>query len=103
MKIRSLIREKKQTEISLSIIKEMNKLSLKNNSKFVLLFLEDFNDDRSKKYDLFLKNNNINHIKCLMPKGQKYIVQGDGHPNGLSHYVIGKCIDKKIKINSLIQ
>ncbi len=103
MKIRSLLRERKQTEISLSIIKEMNELSLINNSKFVLLFLEDFNDDRFKEYDLFLTSNNINHIKCLMPKGQKYIVPGDGHPNDLSHYEIGKCVDQKIKSNNLIQ
>ena len=34
---KSFIREKKQTEISLNIINEMNKLSSNNNSKFVFM------------------------------------------------------------------
>jgi len=100
MKVRSLFREKKQTEISLAIINEMNKLSLKNNSKFVLLILDEFYDNRSNEYYSFLKNKNIPYIKCLIPKGQKYGVPGDGHPNKLSHSEIGECINQKIKLNS---
>ena len=100
MKVRSLFREKKQTEISLAIIEEMNKLSLKNNSKFLLLILEEFHDNRSNAYYSFLKNKNINYIKCLMPQGQKYVVAGDGHPNELSHNEIGECANQKIKFNN---
>ena len=98
MKVRSLFREKKQTEISLAIISEMNKLSLKNNSKFVLLILEEFHDDRSKEYDLFLKKNNISFVKCLVPKGEKFSVLGEGHPSELSHQSISECIYHKLKI-----
>lgn len=98
MKIKSLFREKKQTEISLSIINEMNKLSLKNNSEFVLLKLESFHNALSKDYDLFLNNNNISFIECPMPKGQKFVVFGDGHPNKLSHKKISECIYQKLQI-----
>ena len=45
---------------------------------------------------LFLKANNIASIKCLMPKGKKYQVPGEGHPNGNSHYIIYECIQKII-------
>jgi len=100
MKVRSLFREKVQTEISLAIIDEMNKLSLKNNSKFLLLILEDFHDNRSNEYYSFLKNKNILYIKCLMPQGQEYVVPGDGHPNRLSHNKIGECINQKLKLNN---
>ena len=74
----------------------MNDLTLKKNGEFTLLFLEDFNDFRSRKYDTFLKANNISSIKCLMPKGKKYQVPGEGHPNGNSHYIIYECIQKKL-------
>ena len=98
MKVKSLFREKKQTDISLSIINEMNEISLKNNSKFILLILDDFHDERSMVYDLFLKKKNIPFIKCTLPKGQEYIVLGDGHPNELSHKNISECIYKKLKL-----
>jgi hypothetical protein len=98
MKVRSLFREKKKTEISLAIINEMNKLSLKNNSKFVLLMLEEFHDAESKDYDFFLKKNNISFIKCPIGKEQKFNVPGEGHPNKLSHQNISECIYQKIKI-----
>jgi len=98
MKVRSLFREKKQTEISLAIINEMNQLSLKNNSKFVLLQLEEFYDTRSKDYDLFLKSKNISFVKCPMKKGEEFVVPGDGHPNGLSHKKISECIYQKLKL-----
>ena len=100
MKVRSLFREKKQTEISLAIIDEMNKLSLKNNSKFILLIFEEFYDDRSNVYYSFLKDKNIPYIKCLLPKDPKYAVIGDGHPNKLSHSEIGECINIKLKLNN---
>ena len=100
MKVKSLLRENKQTKISFSIINEMNKLSIKNNSKFVLLILEEFYDSRSKDYDLFLKNKKISHIKCLMLKGVNYVVSGDGHPNKLSHEEISKCISQKLKLSN---
>ena len=100
MKVRSLFREKEQTEISLAIIDEMNKLSLKNNSKFILLILEEFYDGRLDEYYTFLKNKNISFIKCPMPKDPKYAVLGDGHPNELSHNKIGECINQKLKLNN---
>ncbi|MEC8529566.1 MAG: hypothetical protein VXY27_01540, partial [Thermoproteota archaeon] len=50
-------REKRQTEISLAIINEMNVLSKENNSKFILLILKDFGDRRKKAYNEFLKKN----------------------------------------------
>ena len=64
MKIRSLFREKKQTQISMSIINEMNKLSLKKDSKFVLLVLEKFSDSKFVDYKIFLKKKNITYIEC---------------------------------------
>jgi hypothetical protein len=100
MKLKSLFREKKQTEISLSIINEMNKLSAKNNSKFILLMLEEFYDNRSNKYNLFLEKKNITFIKCLVPKGEKYKVTGDGHPNKSANVEISECINKKIRLNN---
>jgi len=100
MKVRSMFREKKQTEISLAIINEMNKLSLKNNSKFVLLILKEFHDNRSSDYYSFLKNKNISHIKCQVPQGPQYGVRGDGHPNGLAYSEIGECIYQKLQFNN---
>ena len=100
MKVRSLFREKKQTVISMAIINEMNQLSLKNNSKFVLLILENFHDHRSKDYDKFLSDKNITSIKCTMPQGQKFSVPGDGHPNELSHNKIAGCIHQKLKFEN---
>ena len=100
MKVRSMFREKKQTEISLAIINEMNKLSLKNNSKFVLLILKEFHDNRSSDYYSFLKNKNISYIKCQIPQGPKYGVQGDGHPNELAYSEIGECIYQKLQFNN---
>ena len=99
MKIRSLFREKKQTQISMSIINEMNKLSLKKDSKFVLLVLEKFSDSKFVDYKIFLKKNNITYIECPMPQGQEFVVQGDGHPNDLSHQNVSECIINKLKIN----
>ena len=96
MKIKSSSREKDQTKISLKIIKKMNDLTLKKNGKFILLVLEDFNDNRSLEYNDFLITNNISSIKCLLPKGEEYKVPGEGHPNGSSHSIIYKCIQKKL-------
>ena len=98
MKVKSYRREKIQSEISLEIIRTMNDITLKKNGTFTLLILEDFNDIRSEKYKTFLKSNNINSIKCLMPKGKKFEVPGEGHPNEISHYKISKCIQEKLKI-----
>ena len=98
MKIKSYNREKIQSEISLEIIRIMNDITLKKNGTFTLLILENFNDIRSEKYKTFLKSNNINSIKCLMPKGKKFEVPGEGHPNEISHYEISKCIQEKLKI-----
>jgi len=100
MKVRSLFREKKQTEISLAIIDEMNKLSIKKNSKFTLLILEEFYDSRLNEYYTFLKNKNISFIKCPMSNDPKYGVPGDGHPNELSHNEIAECINHKLKLNN---
>ena len=33
-----------------------------------------------------------------MPKGKKFEVPGEGHPNEISHYKISKCIQEKLKI-----
>jgi hypothetical protein len=100
MKVRSIFREKKQTEISLAIIDEMNNLSLKNNSKFALLILEEFHDIRLNKYYTFLKDKNILLLKCPMSNDPKYGVPGDGHPNELSHNEIGECINQKLRLNN---
>tara|TARA_B110001452_G_scaffold262635_1_gene262934 strand:+ start:1054 stop:2058 length:1005 start_codon:yes stop_codon:yes gene_type:complete len=100
MKSKSLLREKKQTKISLKIINEMQKLTLRNNSKFVLLFLEEFNDNRSYQYDSFLNEKKISHVKCLMPRGKKFMVPGEGHPNELSHEIISNCIYQKLNLSN---
>ena len=98
MKIKSYSREKKQFEISKAIIKEMVKISEKNNSKFKLLILENLTDSKLKKYSKFVSENNISMINCRAPQGEKYIVKGDGHPSYDAHQIIADCIYKKVEI-----
>ncbi len=98
MYLKSYFREKKQTEVSLKIINEMNELSLKKNIKFILLFLEKFNDDRDKKYRDFLNDSEISFIECSLPGGEEYIVKGEGHPNFKSHKKISECFLKEFNL-----
>jgi len=96
MYLKSFFREKKQSDVSLKIIEEMKLLSKKNGSEFILLSLESFQDERERKYKFFLDRSEIKNIKCSLPRGKKYIVEGDGHPNELSHSILANCISEKL-------
>ena len=102
MKILSMDRERKQTKISQTIINKMNDISNKNNSKFILLLLKDFDDRRTKEYDDFLKEKKISTIKCFIPEGKRFEVPGEGHPNEISHKLISDCIFKKLKNKNFV-
>ena len=96
MYMKSFFRERKLSDVSLKIIKEMKILSEKNGSDFMIVSLETFQDERDKKYEIFFDKFKIKNVKCLLPIGKKYIVVGDGHPNELAHNIIANCISKKL-------
>jgi hypothetical protein len=98
MKLKSYLREKNQTRISLLIIESMKELAIKNNSKFSLLILDKFRDQRTKQYEKFLMQKKITNFKCFIPSGKKYVVPGEGHPNEISHKIISECIFKKLNL-----
>lgn len=97
MYLKSFFREKKQSDVSLKIIEKMKLMSEKKGSKFILLFLESFQDERDHKYKVFLDKSEITNIKCFPPGGKKYIVVGDGHPNKFAHNILANCISGKIE------
>ena len=79
----------------------MNKLSIKSNSKFVLLILEEFHDDRKNDYYSFLKSKNISYIKCpnelKNPKHTVFKVM-----DILMNYLIAQisvCVNQKLKLD----
>ena len=98
MKIKSLQREYKKFEISKSIIKEMNKISIEKNSEFKFLILENLTKEKFDKYKKFLIKNNISLINCPVPHGDEYVVRGEGHPSALAHKITSECIYKEIEI-----
>jgi hypothetical protein len=98
MKIMSSSRERKQTQISLAIINEMKKLAVDNKSKFILLILDKFTDEREDKYKVFLDEKKVSYVECIMPQGKKYKVPGEGHPNEISHAEISECVFEKLKL-----
>ena len=96
MYLKSISREKKQSDVSLKIIEKMKLLSEKNGSEFILLSLETFQDERDKRYKIFFDSFGVKNIKCLLPQGKEYIVVNDGHPNELAHNIIANCISEKL-------
>ena len=98
MKIKSLKREYKKFEISTAIIKEMNKISNENNSKFKFLILENLPEEKINKYKEFLVKNNISLINCPMPQGTEHVVKNEGHPSPLGHKIASECIYRQIEI-----
>tara|TARA_B110000196_G_C21036399_1_gene610185 strand:+ start:32 stop:1051 length:1020 start_codon:yes stop_codon:yes gene_type:complete len=101
MKFKSYKREKNQSQISLKIINNMNNLSIKNNSKFHIVTLEKFGDNRTEKYERFFEESKISNFNCYLPTKKKYGVPGDGHPNELSHKIISECIFKNLKSENI--
>ncbi len=100
LKIDSFKRSLQKTEISKKIVLDMNKISKDNGAKFIFLFL-NVNELPSKQfdtYDKFLKENNIEYIKCQFPKGKNYTVKGEGHPNKDGHDSISNCIYNKLSL-----
>ena len=100
LKIESFKRSVQKTEISKKIILNMNKISEKNQAKFILLFLniQELPAKKYAAYNEFLKKNNISFIKCQFPLGEKYSVKGEGHPNKKGHQSISECIYKKLSL-----
>ena len=85
-----------ETKISQEIILKMSEIAGKKNAKFTLLFLNKLSDKKKVEYQKFFNEKSIQNINCYFPEGQEYIVEGEGHPNALSHKIISDCIYSKL-------
>ena len=96
LKISSLKRSFDETKISQEIILEMKGIADKKNAKFILLFLNKLPDEKRAEYDKFFNKKNIQNINCYFLEGEKYAVEGEGHPNAASHKIVSDCIYRKL-------
>ena len=96
LKISSLKRSFDETKISQEIILEMKQIADKKNAKFILLFLNKLPDKKKVEYEKFIKEKSIQNINCYFLEGEKYAVEGEGHPNAVSHKIISDCIYSKL-------
>lgn len=96
LKISSLKRSFDETKISQEIILEMKGIADKKNAKFILLFLNKLPDEKRAEYDKFFNEKNIQNINCYFLEGEKYAVEGEGHPNAVSHKIVSDCIFRKL-------
>ncbi len=96
LKLSSLKRSFDETKISQEIILKMSEIAGKKNAKFTLLFLNKLSDKKKVEYQKFFNEKSIQNINCYFPEGQEYVVEGEGHPNALSHKIISDCIYSKL-------
>lgn len=96
LKISSLKRSFDETKISQEIILEMKGIADKKNAKFILLSLNKLPDEKRAEYDKFFNKKNIQNINCYFLEGEKYAVEGEGHPNAASHKIVSDCIYRKL-------
>ena len=96
LKISSLKRSFDETKISQEIILEMKGIADKKNAKFILLFLNKLPDEKRAEYEKFFNEKSIQNINCYFLEGEKYAVEGEGHPNAVSHKIVSDCIFRKL-------
>lgn len=96
LKISSLKRSFDETKISQEIILEMKGIADKKNAKFILLFLNKLPDEKRAEYVKFFNEKSIQNINCYFLEGEKYAVEGEGHPNAVSHKIVSDCIYSKL-------
>lgn len=93
MRILTKRRKKIQDDVAKKIFLEMSQVSKENDAKFILIGLST----NLKKYENFLKKNNINFKECNLNLTRKFLIENDYHPNYLAHNFYSKCIIEKIK------
>ena len=102
LKLNSFRRSFHETKISQEIILSMKKISEENKSRFVFLILNKIPDEKFIKYKEFFKKNSIDHINCYFPKGKKYGVEGEGHPNEIGHKSVSECIYDQLSFKDIV-
>ena len=96
LKLSSLKRSFDETKISQEVILEMKKIADEKNSKFILLFLNKLPNKKLIDYEKFINDKSIQNINCNFLEGDKYAVEGEGHPNAISHEIVSDCIYSKL-------
>ena len=76
----------------------MKKISEENDSKFILLFLNKMPEEKFIKYEKFFKKEEIEYINCYFPEGEKYRVEGEGHPNRIGHKLVSDCLYSQLSL-----
>ncbi len=92
---------KQQIIVTKKTILKMKKLSEQSGSNFILVNLDWLGSFKKENYDNFFKKNNIKFVNCALPSNEKYIIQGDYHPNRTAHTYFKNClveyiVDKKL-------
>ena len=102
MKQKSKGRKKYQRNTTNEIFKIMKKLSLKNNSNFLVVILDWSNKLSNENYEKYLSKNNINFVNCKIEMNERTLLKKDYHPNELGHRMYKECILKFVKANKLL-
>jgi len=94
VKFKTRAREQQKQAVTEAIIKEMDDLCRRNNSKLIILLLY-----RESKYNKFLQDKGIYFIDCWPPDYDysKYHVQEEGHPNGALNSFWSEKVAEKMK------
>ncbi len=102
MKQSTKSRKKIQYKVTKKIFKDMNELAKKNNSKYLVVFLDWVNDGTSKNYKKFLLNEKIMFVDCKIDLDDETLIKGDYHPNEVGHSRYYKCINSFISEKKLL-
>jgi hypothetical protein len=97
MKQTTKYRKNIQKNVTKKIFIEMNKISKKNQSNFLVVNLNSSND-----YEKILIDNNIKFVDCGLELTADLSVPNDFHPNVKAHSLYGACISEYIKKNKLL-
>ena len=95
-------RKRGQKIITKKIILEMDEISKKNNSKFLLVILDWSNEFTNDEYKKFMADQNISFVDCKILLNKETLIKGDYHPNEKGHSMYSTCIKNFINKNKLL-